>query len=525
MLQRIPSTLLSGLAAAWQLEPDAVEMRELALITDGVLDILAGLDERADAPPLLSAVRDPGRRPEPGEDPLNAIVRHCRVHEHDREGPLAGMRIALKDSIAIGSIPLTAGSRLLGDYVPGSDSVLTERLLKAGAEIVAVTNMDDMAFSGGGDSSAYGPTLNPFDPSRTAGGSSGGSAAALHYEGIDASFGTDQGGSIRAPAAWCGCLGFKPTHGLIPYTGILGIDATFDHVGPIARRVRDLARLMDAVAGADPTDPRQHRPIPAQAFLRSSEQVPDKLSLRIGLVEEAFSEAVGLDPRVGEAVRAAATRLADLGAEIRPVSIPEHSASGDIAFVGFIEGITALMTGGGNGYHWAGRYVPELALALRGGFLERAHRLSPQMKAALMLGMHLRRTYNGSLYARAQNARPALRAAYDRALADVDVLLMPTTPGLAHENSPDIAMHERVLRGWALLANTAPIDMTGHPALSMPAAEADGLPVGVMLIARHFDDARLVAVAAAVEAGYGWAPAVRTPLAHGSPAGGASSPL
>ena|ERR1039458_8665610 len=142
-----------------------------------------------------------GRRPEPREDPLNAIVRRCTVRAHDPRGPLAGMRLALKDSIAIAEIPLTAGSLLLGEYVPRADSVVTNRLLRTGAEIVAITNMDDLAFSGGGDSSAYGPTLNPFDRSRTAGGSSGGAAAALHYDGIDAALGADQGGSIRVPAA------------------------------------------------------------------------------------------------------------------------------------------------------------------------------------------------------------------------------------------------------------------------------------------------------------------------------------
>ena len=148
------------------------------------------------------------------------------------EGPLAGMRIALKDSMALAGVPMTCGSRVLEGYVPSRDAVIVERLLAAGAEIVAITNMDDLAFSGGGDSSAYGATLCPFDPERTAGGSSGGSAAALWYEGVDAGLGTDQGGSIRVPAAWCGVVGLKPTHGLVPYAGIVGSTAPSTTRGP-----------------------------------------------------------------------------------------------------------------------------------------------------------------------------------------------------------------------------------------------------------------------------------------------------
>ena len=152
--------------------------------------------------------------------------------------------------MALAGVPMTCGSRILEGYVPSRDAVVVERLLTAGAEIVAITNMDDLAFSGGGDSSAYGATLCPFDLERTAGGSSGGSAAALWYEGVDAGLGTDQGGSIRVPAAWCGVVGLKPTHGLVPYAGIVGIDRTFDHAGPMARSVEAAARLLDVIAPA-----------------------------------------------------------------------------------------------------------------------------------------------------------------------------------------------------------------------------------------------------------------------------------
>jgi amidase len=169
--------------------------------------------------------------------------------------------------------------------------------------------------------------------------------------------------------------------------------------------------------------------------------------------------------------------------------------------------MTDLMRGGGNGYGWKGRYWPELAEALGPGLRDHAGELSAQVKITLLLGAHLRRERFGALYAKAQNLRPWLRAAFDRALVGVDALLLPTTPGLPHAIDFDLPLSQRVLRGWAVLANTYPTDMTGHPALTMPAAEAGGLPVGVMLIGRQFADDRLLAVATTYERRFGWLPA------------------
>ena len=257
MLERIDPGELDELTARWGYRIDPAEASEYLALADAVLSVLDTL-ETAEAAPVenIDATRDAGRRPEPGEDPLGAVVRWCRVVA-EREGILSGKRIAMKDSMAIAGVPMTCASRLLEGFVPEQDSVVTERILAAGGEIVAITDMDHLAFSGGGDSSDYGPTLCPFDPARTAGGSSSGAAAALWYEGIDASMGTDQGGSIRVPAAWSGVIGLKPTHGLVPYTGMVGIDQTFDHAGPLARRVEDVALLLQAIAGKHESDPRQ----------------------------------------------------------------------------------------------------------------------------------------------------------------------------------------------------------------------------------------------------------------------------
>jgi amidase len=423
------------------------------------------------------------------------------------EGVLSGKRVALKDSVAVAGVPLTCGSRVLAGFVPEADSVAAERILLAGGEIIAVTNMDDLAFSGGGDSSCYGPTLNPFDPGRTAGGSSGGSAAALFYDGVDASVGCDQGGSIRVPAAWCGVIGLKPTHGLVPYTGIAGIDQTFDHCGPMARTAAGTAALLQAIAGAHEADPRQ-RDVPERDYVRAVAEAPDDLrGVTVGVVAESLSPEVGAEPAVVDADAGAVERLVGLGAEIRRVSVPAHLRAGGIAFAGFVEGMTDLLTSGGNGYAWKGRYWGELPEALGQGLRDHAQELSAQLKVTLILGAYLRREHFSRLYAKAQNLRPWLAEAHDAALAEADVLLYSTTPGLPHGIDPLLPLAQRVLRGWGVLANTTPTDMTGHPAITLPLAEAGGLPVGVMVAGRRFADDRLLALAATCERTLGWAPA------------------
>jgi amidase len=482
------------------------EQEQFKLLSDALIDVLETLDAQETAPiPILEAVRDPGRPPDPGEDPYNAIVRWCRV-EADASGILSGRRISLKDSVGVAGVPLTCGSRVLSGFVPASDSVVVERILRAGGEIVALTNMDDFALSAGGESSFYGPTLNPFDSRRTAGGSSGGAAAALHYDGIDLSIGCDQGGSIRVPAAWCGVIGLKPTHGLVPYTGIVGIDQTFDHAGPMGRSSADVAALLQTIAGKDESDPRQ-REVPARDYVAAVAKAPDTLAgVTLGVVMQGFAEEAGVQPAVVEAVEDAISRFVGLGVRIARISIPEHLQAGGSSFATAIQGMTALLESGGNGFGWKGRYWADLPAALGPGLRDHADDLSTQVKIYLILGAWLQREYSGTLYAKAQNIRPTLVAAYDRALAGVDALLMPTTPGVAHMLGSNLPLAERVLRGWAVLANTIPADMTGHPALTIPAAETEGLPVGVMLIGEHFADDRLLSLAATYEQQYGWLP-------------------
>jgi amidase len=475
---------------------------------DEVLESISTVLDELDPGELAAGVPAPDVKPGGGpSDPFNAIVRRCSIRSASGAGgALDGMRVVVKDSVAVAGVPLTCGSSALVDYVPSDHSVVVRRLLEAGAAIVGVANMDSFAFSGGGDTSDFGPTLNPFDATRTAGGSSGGSAAALYYDGVDGTLGADQGGSIRVPASWCGVLGLKPTHGRVPYTGVVGIDHTFDHVGPLALDTQTLASLFDVIAGPYDGDPRQARAVTRAPVMRDAvERAPASLAgVRVGVVEEALAEGA-VSPEVRAAFDVVRGRLTELGAVLSPVSIPGQVQAGAVAFAGFVEGMRALLESGGNGYHWRGEYSPALALAVRDVLRDRGDRLSPQVKSVMVLGRWLQRRYGGAVYARAQNVRAELRRDYSDSLTGLDCVVMPTTPGLPHDTGAHLSLAERVLRGWAVLANTSATDMTGHPALSMPAGVAAGLPVGVMLVGQLGADARLVQIARTYEAAFGWA--------------------
>ena len=434
--------------------------------------------------------RDPGHRPAPHENFCNSFVRKLSIRG-ESEGPLHGKRIGIKDNISIAGVPMTCGSDVV-DFTPQHDATIVSRLLSAGAEIVAVVNMDNLAFSGAGDTSAHGPTRNPHDEKRLAGGSSGGSAAALLSGEVDITIGGDQAGSIRIPASWCGVVGLKPTYGLVPYTGILGYDLTFDHTGPMARTAREVAETLAAIAGKDPLDPRQ-REVTVADYVGALDQ-KNLSGIRIGILREGFG-TTGHEPDVDATVLGAAKALEALGATIVDVSYPGHATAGPIVWGVFAEGVTATFQGNGHGHHWDGAYIPELSQAFGIGMQERGDRMPLQAKFNLMLGTYMREDYQGRFYAKAQNMRATLRAGYDMLLEQVDILLMPTTPMKAHVYNPDQSPEELVLAGWNMVANTAPFNMTGHPALSVPCGTSGGLPVGMMLVGRKFEDQLLLAVA------------------------------
>ena len=443
--------------------------------------------------------RDSGSRPPRQEDPFNAIVRRCTL-KGATSGKLAGKRVGLKNNICVSGMPMSCGSLILEGYIPDTDATIVSRLLDEGSEIVATLNLDNFAFSGAGDTSAWGAVLNPHKTDYLAGGSSGGSAAALYYDGIDITIGGDQGGSIRIPASWCGVVGLKPTYGLVPYTGIVGIDSTFDHVGPMTRTVAEAALTLEVIAGKDPMDPRQGD-VTVQTYTQALGKGVN--GLRIGVVAEGFGLTVS-QPDVDSGVKKALDVFSELGAQVSDVSVPAHKEAPGIVWGLIAEGATAYLRSNGMGHGWQGLYNPALTETLGKSLRAQSNDLPPTVKLVLLIGSYMNERYHGRMYAKAQNLRRSLRASYDRLLQQVDVLAMPTTPMKAHRYEPGLGPRETISHAFNMVGNTAPFDMTGHPAISIPCGKSDGLPVGLMLVGRHFEDATLFQAADAFEQHVNW---------------------
>ena len=489
------------LAEANNIELTDAEMSAFEELIPGLFDSFDDLIQLPEQrPPLRYPNRDAGSRPSPEDDPYNAILRRCYIRGA-AGGRLAGKRIGLKNNISVSGFPLTCASRILEHYVADSDATIVTRLLDEGAEINSLLNLDNFAFSGAGDTSAFGPTLNPHSLEHLAGGSSGGSAAALYYDDIDMTIGGDQGGSIRIPASFCGIVGHKPTHGLVPYTGIIGIDNTFDHAGPMTRTVADAALLLQVIAGKDPLDPRQGD-VTVQDYVGAL--AAGAAGLRIAVVPEGFG-LEGSHAEVDAKVRQAANRLAELGATVDDLSVPWHAKAGAISWGLIAEGAASLLHMSGTGRHFEGQYSTGFAQALGQGLRAQANDLPPTVKLTLIIGSYMTEEYNSVMYAKAQNLRRDMRAGYDQALSQYDLLLLPTTPMPAHRNDAGGDPQAVIDHAWDMLANTAPFDMSGHPAISVPCGKtSEGLPIGLMLVGRRYDDATVLRAAHAFEQSGDW---------------------
>lgn len=463
--------------------------------------------------PLRHLTRDPGYRPTEAEDPLNAFIRRCHV-EGTPGGPLSGRTVALKDHTAVAGVPMTFGSRFMEGYVPEFDATITTRLLDAGATIIAKTNMEDFSFGGPGIAGVgdYGRPLNPHDHAHVTGGSSSGGGAAVAGGYADIAFGGDQGGSVRIPAAWSGCVGLMPTHGLLPHTGVFGLEATVDYAGPLTRTVDDLARVLAATAGPDGEDPRQAMVPPTLPDYVAALDM-DVAGLTIGVLDEGFGVPGGL-AAVDEAVRDALATLEKAGATLKPISIPAHKVAPMALAPIFLEGGRLLYDTNLAGALYKGFYPSSTMAAFGRAKVSHAHELPLNLKHILLAGTYARERYNGRLYAKAQNVRPAIVKSYAEAFAGVDLLAMPTVPVPALEwTAPkDYAdMVDRTLFGGELgadlgliIANTAPFNYTGFPALSIPCGKIGRLPVGLQLAAPFFREDTLIRAAHTFQQAVDW---------------------
>ena len=494
---------LRAIARQYGLGLDDADVASFSPMVDGLLASWDAVVElyAATAP---TAPERAWTRPEPADNPYNAWYVRCEVRGAE-SGPLAGLTVAVKDNTAVAGVPMMNGSHLVEGYTPLRDATVVRRMLDAGATIAGKSVCEDLCFSGGSHTSRTGPVRNPWDETRSAGGSSSGSAALVVAGIVDVATGGDQGGSVRIPSAYTGTVGHKPTWGLVPYTGAFPIEQTIDHVGPITRTVADAALVLDVIAGPDGLDPRQPRDIApgeyAAALVRGAE------GLRIGVVGEGFAQA-NSEQGVSDAVRAAVDVLRGAGLTAEDVSIPWHLHGAKVWDVIATEGAAAQMVeANGYGTNWKGLYDPEVIEHYGRRWREDGSRFSETVKLVLVAGRYATGAYQGKHYAMAQNLAFELRAAYDDALSRYDVLVMPTLPLQATVlPAADAPREEVVPRALEMITNTCVTDVTGHPACSVPAGLVDGLPTGMMIIGRHWDDATVLRVAHTYEQAVGGFP-------------------
>jgi len=420
------------------------------------------------------------------DDRYNAfLTTTCKNVTHGK-GKLSGIAVAVKDNISTRGIETTCASKILKGYVPPYDAHVVELLKREGAAIVGKTNMDEFGMGTTTENSAFGPTLNPCDTGRVPGGSSGGSAAAVAAGMVRMAIGTDTGGSIRCPAAFCGIVGLKPTYGRVSRFGLIAYANSLEQIGPMGRSVTDVSTLMDVIAGYDRYDstsvnkPYNHTP------------QPEIQGLKIGIPREYFGP--GVDPNVARVVNTAIGRIEELGATTVPCSIP----SMEYALAAYY--VTCTCEASSNLARFDGvRYGPatDTNKSWHAAYQEvRRAGFGTEVRRRIMLGTFaLSSGYYGKYYAKAQIARENVKRDFARIFSEVDVIAGPTMPTIAFklgEKSDPLSMYLSDIL-------TVPVNLAGIPAISVPCGKVEGMPVGLQIMGRPFDDERVIDVAYAYE--------------------------
>ena len=418
-----------------------------------------------------------------------------RIAAGEDPGPLAGVPMGIKDIICTAGVRTTAGSRILERFVPAYDATVTARLKRAGAVIVGKLNCDEFAMGSSTENSALGTTRNPWDGNRVPGGSSGGSGAAVAAGECQAALGTDTGGSVRLPAAFCGVVGLKPTYGRVSRYGVIAYASSLDQVGPLARDVADTALMLEAIAGHDPADSTAS-PRPVPSYLAALEQ--GVRGLRLGLPREYFVE--GMQPEVEAGVRAAVRELERLGAIVEPVSLPHTEyAIATYYLIATAEASSNLARYDGIRY---GLRVPADSL---GAMYEasRAAGFGTEVKRRIMLGTYaLSAGYYDAYYLKAQQVRTLIRRDFEQVFQRCEALVTPVAPTTAFRLGEKIA---DPLTMYLSDIFTISVNLAGLPGLALPCGfDASGLPIGLQVIGRPFDEETVLRIGAAYEQATDW---------------------
>ncbi len=427
--------------------------------------------------------------PVTGEDPFNAFITRCEWKPGGK-GMLAGIMVAVKDNISTRGIPTSCGSRILEGYTPPYNAHVVDLILREGAGIAGKTNMDEFGMGSSTENSAFGPTKNPADPSRVPGGSSGGSAAAVAAGMVPMALGSDTGGSIRCPAAFCGIVGLKPSYGRVSRYGLVAYANSLEQIGPLARTVREVSLLMEVISRYDPRDSTMgDRPFTPRL-------TGEVKGLRIGAPAEFFG--AGVDPAVGESVREAIGLLEQSGACVVPCSMPS------MAYALAAYYVTCTSEASSNLARFDGvRYgtPDDIRKPWHDAFREvRAKGFGEEVRRRILLGTFaLSAGYYGKYYAKAQAARRNVSADFARIFRDVDVIAGPTMPTVAFrigEKTDPLSMYLSDIL-------TVPANLAGIPAVSVPCGKVNGLPVGLQIMGKPLEDERVLDVAYAYEQGAG----------------------
>jgi aspartyl-tRNA(Asn)/glutamyl-tRNA(Gln) amidotransferase subunit A len=402
----------------------------------------------------------------------------------------SGVPVAVKDNICIEGRETTCASKILKGHIPPYDATVIKKLKERGALVLGQLNMDEFAFGSSCETSAYGPTRNPWNLECVPGGSSGGSAAAVAADAIFAALGSDTGGSIRQPAAFCGVVGLKPTYGRVSRYGLIAFGSSFDQIGPVTKTVEDCAIMLNAIAGHDPLDSTSADagvPDFTKALTR------DVRGLKIGMPKEYFIE--GMDPEVEKAVREAARTFENMGAEIRTVSLPHTSYSVAVYYVVAVAEASSNL-GRYDGVEYGLRVPGKNLLDMY--FETRDRGFGEEAKRRILLGTFvLSAGYYEAYYLKGQKVRTLIRRDFEKTFEEVDILLAPTTPTAAFKigekaNDP-LAMYLSDIF-------TIPVNLAGIPAISIPCGlTRAGLPIGLQLMGRPFEEETLLRAAHAFE--------------------------
>jgi aspartyl-tRNA(Asn)/glutamyl-tRNA(Gln) amidotransferase subunit A len=408
-----------------------------------------------------------------------------------RIGPLAGIPIALKDNMCMSGTETTCASKILKGFVAPYDATVVERLRAVGAVIVGKTNLDEFAMGSSTENSAFGPTHNPWDPTRAPGGSSGGSAAAVIADETVAALGSDTGGSIRQPASFCGIVGLKPTYGRVSRYGLVAFASSLDQIGPLTKDVRDAALVMNAIGGHDPRDSTSAE-VESPDYAESL--ITDVKGLRIGVPRECFQE--GLDAEVGAAVKAGIDVLRGLGAEVLEVSLPHYGyALAAYYIVAPAEASSNLARYDGVKY---GYRDPEHEALFDMYANTKSRGFGPEVKRRIMLGtFSLSSGYYDAYYLKAQKVRTLVKDDFSRAFEHCDVVITPTAP------TPAFKLGEKVddpIQMYLSDVYTLSVNLTGLPAIVVPCGfSSEKLPIGMQVIGKPFDEPTLFRTAYAFE--------------------------